>query len=35
MLACGRCDRVVQAQEPSRPIAWGLAEAGLLVHLRC
>ena len=32
-LACGRCDKIVQAQAPSRPIARGLAGPGLLAHV--
>jgi transposase len=31
--ACGRCDRIVQAPAPSRPIARGLAGPGLLAHV--
>ena len=31
--ACGRCDRIVQALAPSRPIARGLAGPGLLAHV--
>lgn len=31
--ACGRCDAIVQAQAPQRPIARGLAGAGLLAHV--
>lgn len=31
--ACGRCDRIVQAPAPSRPIAQGLAGPGLLAHV--
>jgi hypothetical protein len=32
-LACARCDKIVQAAAPSRPIARGLAGPGLLVHV--
>lgn len=32
-LACGRCDAIVQAPAPSRPIAKGLAGAALLAHV--
>ena len=32
-LACGRCDQIVQAPAPSRPIARGLAGPGLLAHV--
>ena len=32
--ACSRCDTIVQAPAPSRPIARGLAGAGLLAHVR-
>ena len=32
-LACARCDRIVQAAAPSRPIARGLAGPGLLAHV--
>jgi transposase len=32
-LACARCDKIVQAQAPSRPIARGLAGPGLLAHV--
>src|SRR5579862_5674054 len=32
-LACGRCDKIVQANAPSRPIARGLAGPGLLAHV--
>jgi len=32
-LACGRCDKIVQAEAPSRPIARGLAGPGLLSHV--
>jgi transposase len=32
-LACGRCDKIVQAEAPSRPIARGLAGPGLLAHV--
>jgi len=32
-LACGRCDVIVQAPAPSRPIAKGLAGAALLAHV--
>jgi transposase len=31
--ACGRCDKIVQAEAPSRPIARGLADPGLLAHV--
>ncbi|MGX2032482.1 IS66 family transposase [Methylocaldum gracile] len=31
--ACARCDRIVQASAPSRPIAQGLAGPGLLAHV--
>ena len=31
--ACTRCDTIVQAPAPSRPIARGLAGAGLLAHV--
>ncbi len=31
--ACGRCDRIVQAPAPPRPIARGLAGPGLLAHV--
>jgi transposase len=31
--ACGRCDRIVQALAPSRPMAQGLAGPGLLAHV--
>ena len=31
--ACSRCDTVVQASAPARPIARGLAGAGLLAHV--
>lgn len=31
--ACSRCDVIVQAQAPQRPIARGLAGAGLLAHV--
>ena len=31
-LACSRCDKIVQAEAPSRPIARGLAGPGLLAH---
>jgi transposase len=31
--ACGRCDRIVQAPVPPRPIARGLAGPGLLAHV--
>jgi len=31
--ACARCDRIVQAPAPSRPIARGLAGPGLLAHV--
>jgi transposase len=29
-LACGRCDKIVQAEAESRPIARGLSGPGLL-----
>lgn len=32
-LACARCDKMVQAAAPSRPIARGLAGPGLLAHV--
>src|SRR6202166_3468505 len=32
-LACGRCDKIVQAEAPSRPIPRGLAGPGLLAHV--
>lgn len=32
-LACGCCDCIVQAAEPSRPIARGLPGPGLLAHV--
>ena len=32
-LACGHCDKIVQAPAPSRPIARGLAGPGLLAHV--
>src|SRR5579863_8195853 len=32
-LACARCDKIVQAHAPSRPIARGLAGPGLLAHV--
>jgi transposase len=32
-LACPACDRIVQVEAPSRPIARGLAGAGLLAHV--
>src|SRR6516162_3852775 len=32
-LACGRCDKIVQAGAPSRPIARGMAGPGLLAHV--
>src|SRR5206468_195131 len=32
-LACGGCDRIVQAEAPSRPIARGMAGPGLLAHV--
>jgi len=32
-LACGRCDKIVQAGAPSRPIARGLAGPALLAHV--
>lgn len=31
--ACSRCDTIVQADAPARPIARGLAGAGLLAHV--
>ena len=31
--ACGRCERIVQAPAPMRPIARGLAGPGLLAHI--
>ena len=31
--ACGRCDRIVQAPAPGRPISRGLAGPGLLAHV--
>lgn len=31
--ACSRCDTIVQANAPARPIARGLAGAGLLAHV--
>ena len=31
--ACARCDKIVQAAAPSRPIARGLAGPGLLAHV--
>lgn len=31
--ACARCDTIVQAEAPSRPIPRGLAGAGLLAHV--
>jgi transposase len=33
MLACPACERMVQIEAPSRPIARGLAGAGLLAHV--
>lgn len=32
-LACARCDKIVQAEAPSRPIARGVAGPGLLAHV--
>ena len=32
-LACARCDKIVQAAAPSRPITRGLAGPGLLAHV--
>ena len=32
-LACASCDKIVQAEAPSRPIARGLAGPGLLAHV--
>jgi transposase len=32
-LSCARCQRIVQAAAPSRPIARGLAGPGLLAHI--
>jgi transposase len=32
-LSCGKCERIVQAPAPSRPIARGLAGPGLLAHV--
>jgi transposase len=32
-LACGCCDKIVQAAAPSRPIARGMAGPGLLAHV--
>lgn len=32
-LACSRCERIVQAEAPSRPIARGQAGPGLLAHV--
>jgi transposase len=32
-LSCTRCDNIVQAETPSRPIARGLAGPGLLAHV--
>jgi transposase len=32
-MACGCCDRIVQAEAPSRPIARGVAGPGLLAHV--
>jgi transposase len=32
-LACGRCDKIVQAEAPSRPIQRGIAGPGLLAHV--
>ncbi|HET8548922.1 MAG TPA: IS66 family transposase [Bryobacteraceae bacterium] len=31
--ACGRCERIVQAPAPTRPIARGIAGPGLLAHI--
>jgi len=32
-LSCTKCDCIVQAEAPSRPIAWGIAGPGLLAHV--
>jgi len=32
-LACARCDKIVQAEAPPRPIARGMAGPGLLAHV--
>jgi transposase len=32
-LACGRCDKIMQAEATSLPIARGLAGPGLLAHV--
>ena len=32
-LACAGCDKIVQAEAPSRPIAGGMAGPGLLAHV--
>jgi len=32
-LACSRCDKIVQAEAPSRPIARGMAGPGMLAHV--
>jgi transposase len=32
-LSCPRCERIVQVEAPSRPIARGLAGSGLLAHV--
>ncbi len=32
-LACARCDKIVQAEAPSRPITRGIAGPGLLAHV--
>ena len=32
-LACGSCDKIVQAKAPSRPIERGIAGPGLLAHV--
>jgi transposase len=32
-LACARCDKIVQAEAPSRPIERGMAGPGLLAHV--
>jgi len=32
-LACACCERIVQAEAPSRPIARGIAGPGLLAHV--
>lgn len=32
-LSCTRCDSIVQAAAPSRPIARGIAGPGLLAHV--